>query len=262
MPALAEVDQLLASQEAALAEPAVADPEVAEAAGADVSNVGAIPDVAENGAVVEPGETASEQAYGDKPTAQSGEVDGGMYEPGNYRAACEAAGTADKWDDRYLGGYTSASQFEQPYDLGYDMTFKLKPGHSASQALKDFIAGPTVADWRTVAVALEMNEIRDSMGDGRFDELFGSINGAQDAHIPRSQRMQISVAMYTIPFGSQMEALAEAHDEGLDSTSDEAPAPAIAAQVEDKPLEGGVMATPAPELVADEMGIERGQEFV
>jgi hypothetical protein len=261
MPALADVDQLLASQEAAHAQPEVVEPEVAEAAGADVSNVGAIPDVADNGAIVEPGETASEQAYGDKPTAQSGEVDGGMYEPGDYRAACEAAGTPDKWDDRYLGGYTSASQFDQPYDLGYDMTFKLRPGYSASQALKDFIAGPTVADWRTVAVAIEMDELRDNMGDARFDELFGSTNPGQDARIPRSQRMQISVAMYTIPFGAQMEALAEQSDEGLDTTSDEAPAPAVAAQVEDKPLEGGITATPAPELVADEMGIQRDQEF-
>lgn len=260
MPALAELDPLLASQEAAPAQPEVAEPEVAEASGGEISTQGSVPEVAENGAVVEPGETASERAFGDKPTKQSGEIDGGMYDPGDYRAACEAAGTPEKWDDRYMSGHTAASQFNQPYDLGYDMTFTLKSGQSASQALKDFVAGPTLVDWKTLAVAVEMDEVRYTMGDQKFDQLFGSTVAGDDARIPPSQRLKISVAMYTIPFAAQMEALAEQSDEVPDQ-AEEAPPPAIAAQVEDKPLEGGVTAQPAPELVADELGIEREQEL-
>lgn len=258
MPAL--VDPLLASQEAAPAPPEVVEPEVAEATAADVSTQGAVPDVADNGAVVEPGETASEQAFGDKPTAQSGETDGGMYSPEEYQAACTAAGTPEKWDDRYWSGHTEATQWDQPYDSGYDMTFTLQRGQSASQALKDFLAGPTIADWRTIAVALEMDEVRDGMGDAKFDQLFGSTVAGDDAQIPPSQRLQISIAMYTIPFASQMQALAEQKDEALDH-EEEPEAPAVAAQVEDKPLEGGVTAQPAPELVAEELGIEREQEL-
>jgi hypothetical protein len=262
MPALADLDPLLASHEAAApAQPEVAEPAVAaEAPASEISTQGAVPDVAESEGVVEPGLSASEQAFGNKPTAQSGQVDGGMYTHEEYKTACEAAGTPDKWDDRYLAGHTSAAQFNQPYELGYDMTFTLKHGQSASQALKDFIAGPTIADWKTVAVALEMEEVRDSMGDQKFDQLFGSRLGADDARIPKSQRLQISVAMYTIPFASQMEAAAD-HADDVPEQAEQAPPPAVAAQVEDKPLEGGVTAQPAPELVADELGIEREQEF-
>lgn len=258
MPALAELEQVIASQEAAPA-PEVAEPEVAAASTADTTGV--VPDVAENGAVVETGETASEQAFGDKPTAQSGEVDGGMYAPDEYQAACTAAGTPDKWDDRYVAGHTEAMQWTQPYDTGYDMTFKLQRGQSASQALKDFIAGPTIADWKTIAIALELDEVRDGMGDTKFDQLFGSKESGADQQIPPSQRLQISVAMYTVPFASQMEALAEQKDEALDASEEEPAAPAVAAQVEDKPLEGGVTQQPAPELVAEELGVEREQEF-
>jgi hypothetical protein len=259
MPALADlVDPLLASHEAAPAAPEVAEPEVAEAPAA--STQGAVPNVAENGAVVEPGETASEQAFGDKPTAQSGEVDGGMYSPMEYQAACTAAGTPEKWDDRYYAGHTEATQWVQPYDGSHDMTFKLQRGQSASQALKDFLAGPTIADWRTIAVAIELDELRDNMSDAKFDQLFGSSNVATDAQIPPSQRLQISVSMYTIPFAAQMEAIAEQHDEAL-AHGEEAEAPAVAAQVEDRPLEGGVTQQPAPELIAEELGVERDQEF-
>lgn len=258
MPAL--VDPLLASQEAAPAPPEVAEPEVAEAPAADVSTQGVVPDVADNGAMLETGETASEQAFGDKPTAQSGETDGGMYSPDEYQAACTAAGTPEKWDDRYWSGHTEAKQWTQPYDIGYDMTFTLQRGQSASQALKDFLAGPTIADWRTIAVAVELDEVRDGMGDAKFDQLFGSVNSSDDARIPPSQRLQISISMYTTPFAWQMEDLAEQKDEAL-AHEEEPEAPAVAAQVEDKPLEGGVTAQPAPELVADELGVEREQEF-
>ena len=257
MPAL--VDSLLASQETAPVQPEVAEP-VAEAPAAEISTQGAVPEVAETGAVVEPGETASEQAFGDKPTKQSGQTDGGMFDPRDYKAAVEASGTPDKWDDRYYQGHTAAAQFEQPYDLGYDMTFTLKSGESASQALKDFIAGPTLADWKTVAIALEMEEVRFSLGDEKFDKLFGSRNGGIDAQIPKSQRFQISVAMYTIPFAAQMEALAD-QDNEVPEQAEDAPAPQVAAQVEDRPLEGGVTAQPAPQLVADELGMQREQEF-
>jgi hypothetical protein len=258
MPALADLDPLLASPEAAPAPPEVVEPEVTEAA-ADVSTQGAVPDVADNGAVLEPGETASEQAFGDKPTAQSGDVDGGMYSPEEYQAACTAAGTPEKWDDRYQSGHTEASQWNQPYDSGYDMTFTLQRGQSASQALKDFLAGPTIADWKTIAVAIELDELRDNLSDAKFDQLFGSSSSVDDAQIPASQRLQISVAMYTVPFVAQMEALADQHDDALDATEEPA-APEIAAQVEDKPLEGGVTAQPAPELIAEELGVEREQE--
>src|SRR4051812_19132003 len=90
-------------------------PEIEAAASAQLSQEGAVPAVGD-GAALETGLTASEQAFGDKPTAQSGQVDGGMFHPDEYHAACIAAGTPEKWDDRYYSGHTSARQWVQPYD--------------------------------------------------------------------------------------------------------------------------------------------------
>jgi hypothetical protein len=44
--------------------------------------------------------------------------------------------------------------------------------------------------------------------------------------------------------------------------SQEPEAPEVAAQVEQKPQEAGVTAQPAPEMIADEMGVAREQELV
>src|ERR1043165_2902158 len=173
---------------------------------------------------LETGQTASEQAFGDKPTAASGEVDGGMYQPADYKAACMAAGLPDKWDDKYEGGHTEANQWDQPYDSPYEMMFTLKAGESASQALKAFITGPTIASFQTIAVALELDEVRDGMGDEKFDALFGSSSGEIDGQIPKTQRLQISSAMYTVPFAAQMEALADEYDDNA-SKADEPEAP-------------------------------------
>src|SRR5262245_10860290 len=181
MPALADlVDPLFPAQEAvpappqaevaeAAAEPAVAEPAVAEPApevaetaaepeaaeaAAEVKAEGAVPEAAEP-AVPEPAKTASEQAFGDKPapTVQAADLDRGTYSPEAYRDACTAAGTPEKWDDRYYRGHTGAVQWNQPREHGYSNTFTLQRGHSASQALKDFLAGPTITDWRVIALA-------------------------------------------------------------------------------------------------------------
>jgi len=266
MPALADLAQTLVdpSQEAAapeVVEPAIADPAVADPTSAEFSAEGAVPEVADNGAVVEPGKTASEQAFGDKPTAQAGQIDGGMYEVDDYQAACQAAGTPDKWEDRFVHGHTAANGWTQPYDGRYDMTFSLKKGHSASQAVKDFLAGPTIADYRVISVAIEMDELRDEMGDLKFDRMFGSLNAGDDAQVSSVQRLKITPGMYTIPFRAQMQALANEQDEAA-TRAQEPPAPEVAAQVEDKPLEAGVTAQPAPEMIADEMGVAREQELV
>ncbi|HEX7843129.1 MAG TPA: hypothetical protein VF469_36905 [Kofleriaceae bacterium] len=267
MPLLADLAQTLddASKDAAapepeVAEPEVANPEVADPTSAEFSADGAVPEVADTGAIVPPGETASEQAFGDKPTAQSGDVGGGMFEPGEYQAACQAAGTPDKWDDRYVRGHTAASQWTQPYEGRYDMTFTLKPGSSASQAVKDFLTGPTIADYRVIGVAFEMDELRDDLGDQKFDQLFGSAVGSEDAQVASTQRLKITAGMYTIPFRAQMLQLAAEHD-AVDTTEEPA-APEVAAQIEEKPIEAGVTAQPAPEMIADEMGVEREQELV
>jgi hypothetical protein len=239
----------------------VAPPQQEAPASQELSTEGAVPAVGE-GAAAAVGATASEQAFGDKPTAPSGQVDGGMFEPAEYQAACQAAGTPDKWDPKYVHGHTAANGWTQPYEGRYDNAFELKRGHSASQAVIDFVAGPTIADYRVLGVAVEMNELRDTLGDQRFDEMFGSKDSTVDARISHAQRLKITSAMYTIPFADQMMALA-AENDALDKKAQAEPeAPAVAAGVEQTPTQGGVTAQPAPEMIAAELGVQPNQERV
>jgi hypothetical protein len=264
----AAADPAVAGPEAAepaIAEPApevaeaAAEPEAAEAA-SEVAAEGAVPDVAE-AAVPEPGQTASEQAFADKPTVQAADLNRGTYSPEAYRDACTAAGMPEKWDDRYYNGHTEATQWHLPREHGNAQTFTLQRGQSASQALKDFLAGPTIADWRVIALALEIDDVRDTLGDAKFDSLFGTNHEVDDAQIPVSQRLTIAQDLYTTTIIDQMEALAEEKDEAL-RHPEEPEQPAVAAQVEEKPLEGGATQQPAPELVAEELGVERERELV
>jgi hypothetical protein len=244
------------------AEPSVeaAAPQTEAPVAQELSSEGAVPEVG-TGSEAPVGASASEQAFGHQPTAPTGQMDGGMFEPEHYQSACQAAGTPDKWDPKYVHGHTEATGWVQPYEGRYDNDFHLKPGHSASQAVLDFVAGPTIADYRVIGVALEMNALRDQIGEQRFDEMFGSSDRLKDAKISAGQRLKITSAMYTIPFADQMLALA-AENEALDKAKTaEAEEPQVAAGQEQLPTQGGATSTPAPEMIADELGVQAQQEL-
>lgn len=241
-------------------QPEAATPQTEAAASAELSTEGAIPSVAD-GSAAKAGETASEQAFGGKPTAPTGELGAGMFTHAEYRAACTAAGTPEKWDERYSHGHTEARQWINPHEGRYDNVFTLKKNESASQAVKDFLAGPTISDYRVLGVALEMDELRDDLGDHRFDRLFGSRDSDDDATIPVTQRLQITSAMYTVPFRAQMLKIAQDAD-AVDHQTDEPEAPQVAAGMEQQPQQAGAGSQPAPEMIAEELGIQRDQELV
>jgi hypothetical protein len=229
-----------------------------EAAATDTTFAGGEAPAVADGAAVEPGKTASEQAFEEKAVSTTSDPLSGMYYPAEYQAACTAAGTPEKWDDKYAGGHTEAAGWVQPYEGRYENAFELKAGHSASQAVKDFLAGPTIADYRTIGVAMEMDELRDSLGDHEFDRMFGTTDSDRDRQISKAQRLKITSAMYTIPFAEQMLALANEEYE-LNKPTEEPAEPIAEARVEEKPQEQ--VEAPAPALVADELGLERNQEF-
>lgn len=260
MPSLAEIEATRAAvaPDLALAEPVTADPESeAEAeAATELSDKGVLPEVAPHSLTAESQATASEQAFGAQPAPAAVEITG-MFEPEAYQAACEAAGTRDKWHDFYVHGHTGAKQWTQPYEGRDDMRFTLKPEHSASQALQDFAKGPTIANYRVIAATVELLELLDTMGERKFDRLFGSADRLEDAQI--AQRLVITSDMYTTPFVAQMQALADERDAAEQSGG--APEPQVAAQVEDKAHDAAITEQPAPELIAEELGIEREHDF-
>jgi hypothetical protein len=251
-------DLELAQDVADFAEQDAAPAEVEVAAEApQISAEGPLPEAAE--AATDTTKTASEQAFGtEEPKVM--QISDGMYSPEEYKAACESTDQPDKWSENYWRGHTEASQWNQPYEVDYFNHFSLKKDQSASQALKDFIAGPTIGDWRVIAVAVEMDELRDTLGDPRFDRLFGSGVAHEDEQVDPEHRLTLTSAMYTTPFYEQMKEYAE-EVEASDRAAQEPEEAQIAAGLEEKPKTAVEEEAPAPELIADELGMQREQEL-
>src|SRR3982751_342114 len=64
----------------------------------------------------------------------------------NYQRQCENAGTPELWQDKYRAGHTESKSFINPHENNRWMDWELKKGHSASAAIKEWLAGATVAE--------------------------------------------------------------------------------------------------------------------
>jgi hypothetical protein len=233
-------------------------PQPAESDQAEFTSEGDLPAVAKDG----PGQgaSASDLAFGAQPAVDASGLDTGMHEVDEYKATCDAANLPQKWDEKYRNGHSSASQFVQPSETREAMEWHLKKGHSASDALRAFIAGPTIADYRVIAVALELDEVRDQLGDPVFDRLFGSSVSAEDGAIPLEQRLTITSAMYTTPFADQMLAIAEAKDAEAQAQPEEPAPPPVIEQREEKPRETAADQDAA--VIAQEIGATEEQREI
>lgn len=222
---------------------------------------GDLPAVASTTAVAS-GATASELAFDGQETQASANLahlDTGVHDPYQYKMACEQAGKPEKWKAQYANGHTEAKGWEQPHDHRRSMDFHLKKGHSASEAIQAWLKGPTIADYRAYGVADEIDEVRDTLGDAKFDLLFGSKDSNVDANIPKGQRLAVSAAAYTTPIGEQMKQIAAEHDAKANLVDDEPAAPAVEARVEEKPK---AEAQPEPEVVRQELGLEQADRQI
>ncbi|HUS26976.1 MAG TPA: hypothetical protein VMZ53_00650 [Kofleriaceae bacterium] len=195
---------------------------------------GQIPGVS-SGAQHHSGATASEMAFGDKKKGEpeipaTKEAMGGVVvndmkkanvEPGsggkndlnhgihywyNYQRHCENAGQPELWQDKYRSGHTQASSFINPHEKGRWMDWELKKGHSASQAVKDWLAGATVAECLSAVIAMEIDALRAAIGDKKFDKMFGSADPKEDKAIPAQNRMHIKAGMDGTPVANYMKS--------------------------------------------------------
>jgi len=233
----------------AATEVAVAEPEAAQT---EFTAEGDLPAVA--GSATATGVTASELAF--QPEAvDAALLDKGMHSPEHYHQECERLGKPEKWKDYYRNGHTDAKGWSQPYDRRAAMDFTLEKGHSASESLQAFIKGPTICDYRCAYLADELDELRDELGDIKFDEMFGSKNQHTDAAVPIGQRLKISAGLYTTPIIDQMKALVREHD-SKDSGQEEVAAPIVEARVEEKPKASAEL-DQDPAIVSQELGLEQ-----
>jgi hypothetical protein len=206
-------------EEAAEAEVAVETTAATPESPASFSDAGPLPPVLEapiEHAAVAPG-TASALAY--EPAGRSAEHmpvhhRAGVHHWQEYKAECDASGHGEQWHDKYRVGHTEASGWKQPYERRKAHDWELKRSTSASTALRAWLAGPTVADYRALSVALDLVKLCDELGDFKFDTLFGSDDNARDFRVPRSQRLHISAQMFEHPQQfDRLREIARDHDE-------------------------------------------------
>lgn len=132
----------------------------------------------------------------------SNSLDHGIHYSYNFESTCRQLNRNGLWKDQYRMGHTWATQFHQPHERGQFMDWELKRGKSASQAIKDWLRGATIAECLTTVVAMEIDSLRAAIGDRRFDKLYGSADSREDSKIRATSRMRISTEINTTPVGS------------------------------------------------------------
>lgn len=95
----------------------------------------------------------------------------GVHYAENYQQLAQTDPQAKQiWKEDYWKGYANPAY----WDRTADMAWQLKPAVSAAAAIKDWLAGLTIAECATALVAIELDTMRAAVGDKRFDEMFSS----------------------------------------------------------------------------------------
>ncbi len=123
-------------------------------------------------------------------------LDVGIHYSYNYEYECKKAGQPGLWKDEYRLGHADPTYFDQQ---GF-MDWKLKPGMSASAAIKSWLRGLTVAECNSSVVAMEIDSLRGSIGDQKFDSMFGST----DVEVPAEQLLRVKPGTEGTPVGQFM----------------------------------------------------------
>ncbi|HEX5063449.1 MAG TPA: hypothetical protein VFV99_28930 [Kofleriaceae bacterium] len=134
------------------------------------------------------------------------DVNHGIHYWYNYQRQCENAGQPELWQDKYRSGHTQAQAFVNPHESGRWMDWELKKGHSASKAIKEWLAGATVAECLSSVIAMEIDALRAAIGDKKFDKMFGSADPKEDKAIPAQQRMHVKAGISGTPVANFMKS--------------------------------------------------------
>jgi len=130
-------------------------------------------------------------------------ADEGVHYARNYRDSFP-----DRWKPEYMEGHADPTYFVRQ---GF-MDWMLKPGVSASAAIRSWLKGLTIAECFTTIVAIEYDTLRAAIGDEKFDELFGSPTKI----VPPDKRLHIAPPPAKLPLDDYMKATdaAVANNEG------------------------------------------------
>ncbi len=93
----------------------------------------------------------------------------GVHYPHNYQRMAQTDNDAKAlWTEDCWNGYANPTYFKR---VG-GMDWELNPMTDAADAIKAWLAGPTIAECASVLVAIELDTLRAAVGDERFNEMF------------------------------------------------------------------------------------------
>lgn len=102
-------------------------------------------------------------------------VDSGIWYSYRYRES-----HPERWQDGYRYGHADPAYFERTDFLSW----RLKPNKSASQAIRAWLRGLTIADCLNTVNALQLDAFRAAVGDAAFDAQFGDEGGEPPSRGP------------------------------------------------------------------------------
>lgn len=129
------------------------------------------------GAYVADGMTALNQGHSET---------SGVHYAKNYRRSYPT-----RWQDDWANGYADPNYFVRN---GY-MDWTLRDNRSASEAIKAWLKGLTIAECLSAVVALKIDALRARLGDDEFDRRYGRANGDAPAEI----RLRVKNGSYDTP---------------------------------------------------------------
>lgn len=133
----------------------------------------------------------------------------GVWYTFNYREAHESDPTSYPMEEsEYSMGYADPNYFDH---LSW-WDWRLKPGKSASEGIKAWLKGLTIAECNSALVATEIDTLRAAVGDATFDKHFGSTS----VLVPTDQRLRVKSGVKDTPVEKFMTrtAASVAGDEG------------------------------------------------
>jgi hypothetical protein len=131
-------------------------------------------------------------------------LDVGIHYSYNFESECQQAGRPELWKDNYRQGHNASGHFINPWEQNSFMDWKLRPGHSASEAIQAWLKGLTIAECNSSVVAMEIDTLRASIGNHKFDSMFGSTDAATDKAILDDQRLRIHPGTWGTPVENYM----------------------------------------------------------
>jgi hypothetical protein len=149
----------------------------------------------------------TEEAVGKRIVENMGKVNhsGGSADRGVHYAHNYQVMFPGKWKDEYRMGKADDAFWTHN---GF-MDWTIKEGVSASKALGRWLNGGTIAECLTTIVACQIDAMRASLGNERFDELFGKEGGKR----PAGRLLRICTNVRATPLGHVLDT-SEANTKG------------------------------------------------